>query len=220
LTRRRAAREPMAYLRGCQEFYGLGILVNRAVLVPRPETETLVEVALQAIPPAPGVVVDVGTGSGAVALALAVYGPPTWEILGVDVSPAALLTAALNRARLRQTRRVTLFRSDLLAAVPGLLSAVVANLPYVADADAVDPEVRHEPAEAVFAGPDGLRLIRRLIDEAVARLRPGGPLLLEVGIGQAATVRRWMEEAGFSGVAIERDGAGVPRVVWGRWSAR
>jgi release factor glutamine methyltransferase len=215
LVDRRAQREPYAYLAGRTEFFGLELLVTPDVLIPRPETEVLVATALAQVPRRPGRVVDVGTGSGAVALALARHGDPAWRIEAVDLDLAALEVARANRDRLGLS--VCLYPSDLLAQVrPGLLG-IVANLPYVADLDPVDPEVRYEPQNAVFAGPDGLGLIRRLVRQAPSRLQPGGWIGLEVGAGQAQEVAERLSAAGFRPVETERDWAGVERVVWGVW---
>jgi release factor glutamine methyltransferase len=215
LTARRRRREPFAYLRGWQEFCGLRLAVSRACLVPRPETETLVQAALTMVPRRPGAVVDVGTGSGAVALAMAAAGDPAWEVLGVDVSPAALAVAQANARALGLAERVAFRASSLLEDVGGPLVAVVANLPYVGADDAVDPEVWWEPPDALFAGRDGLGLMAALMPQAAARLEPGGLLLLEVGASQAKAVARLMEAAGFTDVGTACDLAGVPRVVWG-----
>ncbi|MCL8208124.1 MAG: peptide chain release factor N(5)-glutamine methyltransferase [Actinomycetia bacterium] len=215
LVARRARREPYAYLVGRTTFYGLDLVVTPAVLVPRPETELLVDAALAHCPPRPGRVVDVGTGSGALALALARHGPPVWRVEAVDIDLAALEVARTNRDRLGLA--VCLYPSDLLAQVrPGILG-IVANLPYVAWGDTVDPEVRHEPPVAVFAGPDGLGLIRRLVAQARGRLEPGGWLGLEVGAGQADVVQAWLATAGFRPVGVETDWAGIGRIVWGVW---
>lgn len=215
LVARRARREPYAYLAGRTSFYGLDLAVTPAVLVPRPETELLVATALAHLPRRPGRVVDVGTGSGAVALALARHGDAAWRIEAVDIDLAALEVARANRDRLGLA--VCLYPSDLLAQVrPGILG-IVANLPYVANADPVDPEVRYEPPGAVFAGPDGLSLIRRLVAQAPDRLEPRGWIGLEVGAGQAEPVAERLATAGFRPVGIEPDWAGIGRVVWGVW---
>jgi release factor glutamine methyltransferase len=216
LVERRRRREPFAYLRGWQEFWGMRLNVSPACLVPRPDTETLVEVALRVVPRRAGQVVDVGTGSGAVILALARSGPPSWRLMGVDRSPEALRVAAGNRSMLGLDARVSVRASDLLEAVECPLLGVVANLPYVGDGESVEPEVRWEPRSAVFAGPDGLALVARLIDQAVPKMEPGGVVALEVGAGQSEAVRRLMDAAGLRDGGVERDLAGLPRVVWGR----
>jgi release factor glutamine methyltransferase len=215
LFRRRAAREPLAYLTGHREFYGLDLVVSPRVLIPRPETETLVETALRVMPDRPGRVVDVGTGSGAIALALASSGPRSWEVEAVDLDLGALAVARANRARLGVPIKV--YPSDLLTQVePGLLG-VVANLPYVGPDDAVDPEVRFEPRQAVFAPDGGLLLIRRLISQVPMKLLAGGCLALEVGSAQAAAVSDAMREVGLDVGSPALDLAGQARVVWGVW---
>ena len=215
LFRRRAAREPLAYLTGRREFFGLDLIVSPRVLIPRAETETLVETALRSVPIRPGRVVDVGTGSGAVALALSSAGPKSWAVEAVDLDLGALAVARTNRARLGLP--IKIYPSDLLSQVePGLL-AIVANLPYVDPRDPVDPEVRFEPRQAVFAPDRGLKLIERLIGQAPMKLRPEGRLLLEVGAGQARDVSDTMRAHGFQVDAPTIDLAGHERVVGGVW---
>jgi release factor glutamine methyltransferase len=215
LVERRSQREPLAYLTGGREFYGLWLRVTPAVLVPRPETETLVEWALHHVPDRPGRVVDVGCGSGAVALALAHAGPTVWAVEAVDVDPAAVDLTRLNAARLGL--QVTAYRSDLVAEVAPDCLGIVANLPYVNPVADVDPEVRFEPPHAVFAPEEGLGLIRRLVGEAPAKLVPGGVLGLEIGVGQAETVTDWLAAAGFHPLREGIDLQGQVRVVGGEW---
>ena len=211
LAARRREREPVAYILGSKGFRTIELAVDARVLVPRPETEHLVEAALDL--PAGARVADVGTGSGAVALALKTERPDL-EVLGTELSPGALAVARANAARLGLD--VELLEGDLLDPVEGPLDAVVSNPPYVADADRLTLPLeiaRHEPSEALFAGADGLDVIRRLIPAAAAR---GAALLaLEVGAGQAATVAGLVREA-FPEVGTARDLAGIERVVIGR----
>lgn len=215
LVERRAQREPVAYLTGHREFYGLDLSVTPRVLIPRPESETLVEWVLTRVPAEPGRVVDVGTGSGAVALALAKAGPSVWAVEAVDLDLQALEVARENRRRLGLS--VQMYPSDLLAQVkPGIL-AVVANLPYVALTDAVDPEVAYEPRHAVYAAEGGLALIDRLVDQASTKLRDGGTLALEVGAGQAERVLARLRRAGFEPAPPGIDLQGTARVVGGVW---
>jgi release factor glutamine methyltransferase len=204
LVRRRAVdREPVAYLLGAKGFRHIELAVDPRVLVPRPETELLVEAAL-ALPPGARVV-DVGTGSGAVALALK-HERPDLDVVATDVSADALAVARENAARLGLD--VTFVQADLYE---GAFDAVLSNPPYVADGDELPPEVgRHEPAGALFAGPDGLAVIRRLI----ARRPPF--LALEVGAGQAPAVAELAREAGFEDVEALPDLAGIDRVVVAR----
>jgi release factor glutamine methyltransferase len=185
---------PAQYITGHQEFWGLDLIVSPAVLIPRPETEHLVETVLEL---SRGMtrprILDVGTGSGAIALALA-HDLPHAEVFAADISPAALEIAAANAARLQLQSRVTFTQSDLLAAFheEEQFDFVVSNPPYVGEReeDIVQREVKKfEPHTAVFAGPDGLDVIRRLIPQARAHLRPGGWLLMEIGYTQEANVR-------------------------------
>lgn len=215
LAAQRARREPMAYVLGHQEFFGLDLLVTPRVLVPRPATESLVETALAKVPAHPGRVVDVGVGSGAVALALAKHGCPDWRVEGVDSDLQALELARANRARAGV--RARFYPSDLLAQVEGGLLAVVANLPYVGRADQVDPEVAFEPPRAVFGGERGPELILRLVSQLAAKVMPGGVALLEVGAGQTPEVSDALSAVGFSAEPPVADAEGIFRVVWGRW---
>ncbi len=224
LLEARARRVPVAYLTGEREFWSLPLRVDARVLVPRPETETLVEAALERLGPAPRVA-DVGTGSGALALALAseLPGAALWA---VDRSAAALVVARENAAALGLASRVEFREGDLLsplADLAGTLDAVVANLPYIPTAEIarLQPEVReHEPLEALDGGHDGLRPIARIARQAPRLLRPGGWLLLEVGAGQAGAVAQLLLAGGaFAGVGTRRDLAGIERVVAGRRAA-
>ena len=215
VRRRSAGREPVAYITGRRGFRHLDLAVDGRVLVPRPETELLVEIGIELL--AQGArVVDVGTGSGAIALALA-QERPDLEVLATDSSPDALDVARANAARLGLDGVVTFYEGDLLAgAGAGKVDAVLSNPPYVADADraTLAPEItRHEPPGALFAGKDGLDVIRRLVPAAAdagARL-----LAIELAEGQADAVARLMRAAGFGEVHARRDLAGIERVVIG-----
>lgn len=210
LVERRAAREPVAYILGRREFRYLTLAVDPRALIPRPETELLVELGLGLA--AGSRVVDVGTGSGAVALALASERPDL-VVTGTDVSDAALALARGNAERLGLG--VSFCQSDLLTeGAP--FDAVLANLPYVADGAELAPEImRYEPLGALFAGPDGLSVLRRLVDQLA-----GAPevlvLALEIGAEQAAAVSELIRGAGFGAVEVLRDLAGLDRVVVGR----
>jgi release factor glutamine methyltransferase len=210
VRRRSAGREPVAYILGRRGFRHLELAVDPRVLVPRPETELLVEVGLEL--PERARVVDVGTGSGAVALALK-HERPDLEVLGTDSSADALEVARANAARLGLD--VEFLRGDLLAGV-GEVDAVLSNPPYVADREraSLAPEIaRHEPPGALFAGADGLDVIRRLVPAAV---RFGARLLaIEVGAGQAAAVGELVHAAGFAEATARRDLGGIERVVVG-----
>jgi release factor glutamine methyltransferase len=217
LIGRRARREPVAYILGRWGFRGLDLDVDPRVLVPRPETELLVDRCLALLDGVPGpAVVDVGTGSGAIALALASEAPGA-DVCGCDVSEGALDVARTNAARLGI--EVEWARSDLLSAFGGRrFQLVVSNPPYVAAAEieGLEPEVRDwEPRGATVAGETGLEVIEALVSAAPAALAPGGALVLEVGAGQADAASRIMEAAGLGGVARDRDHAGIERIVWG-----
>ena len=214
VRRRSAGREPVAYITGRRGFRHIELEVDARVLVPRPETELLVEVGVELLPRGARVV-DVGTGSGAIALALKDERPDL-EVVGTDVSADALAVARRNAARLGLDGVVELRAGDLLAGV-GETDAVLSNPPYVADGEraALAPEItRHEPPGALFAGADGLDVIRRLVPAAAAA---GARLVaIEVGAGQAAAVAALMDAAGFARVQARRDLAGIERVVVGR----
>ena len=209
---RRTQREPVAYILGTKGFRTIDLLVDPRVLIPRPETEHLVEAGLEL--PQGARVADVGTGSGAVALALKAERPDL-EVVATDASAEALAVARANAQRLGL--ELELLEGDLLEPVEGQLDAVLSNPPYVADADrgTLAPDItRHEPEIALYAGSDGLSLIRRLAPQAAAA---GASLLgLEVGFGQAGTVARIVREAGFEDTHAIADLAGIERVVVGR----
>ena len=220
LIKRRQAGESVAYLVGKKEFWGLDFAVDARVLVPRPDTETLVEEARERLgPPAEGTalaIADVGTGSGAIAVTLAKLFPAA-VVYAVDKSPDALEVARGNAERLGV--QVTFLEGDLSAplAAHGPLSLIAANLPYIPTGDlaALPADVQTEPKLALDGGPDGLALVRRLVADAPALLAPGGALALEIGAGQASATAALLVEAGFSDVRARRDLAGVERVVSG-----
>jgi release factor glutamine methyltransferase len=207
LVARRGAREPVAYILGSRGFRHLSVDVDARVLIPRPETELLVEAALEL--PAGARVLDVGTGSGAVALALA-QERPDLEVWGSDVSPDALELAVVNARRLGLAVRFEV--ADLLEGLAEPFDAVVANLPYVEDGSELPPEVAgFEPPGALFGGPDGLDVVRRL----VGMLGDVPWVALEIGAGQAPAVAGLLNANGFASVAARRDLAGIERVVVG-----
>ena len=212
LVERRASREPVAYVLGRRAFRDLELAVDRRVLVPRPETELLVEAALEL--PEGARVLDVGTGSGAVALALA-QERPDLEVTGSDNDAEALAVARANGERLGL--RVAWVQADLLAGAAGPWDGVVANPPYVAEAelDGLAPEVaHHEPRAALAAGRDGLAVIERLVGELAAAAVPWAAL--EVGAGQAPAVRGRLAAAGYAVTEARPDLAGIERVVVAR----
>ena len=212
VRRRAVEREPVAYITGRRGFRHIELSVDRRALIPRPETELLVEVALAL--PAGARVLDLGTGSGAVALALA-QERPDLRVSGSDVDADALELARANGQRLGLA--VQWLRADLLDGVPDEFDAVLSNPPYVAESEraALAPEIlRHEPARALFAGVDGLDAIRALLVQLAARERVR-LIALEVGAGQAGAVAELMSDAGFATVRGERDLAGIERVVVG-----
>jgi release factor glutamine methyltransferase len=208
VRRRSVEREPVAYITGVKGFRRLDLHVDARVLIPRPETETLVEAALD-LPPGARVV-DVGTGSGAVALALKDERPDL-TVAGTDRSAEALSVARANAARLGVD--VAFVEGDLLAGLEA--DAVVSNPPYVEDGAALAPEIaRHEPPVALYAGPEGLSVVRRLVAQVAAS--PARFVALEVGMGQAGEVAGILRAAGFGAVQTRRDLAGIERVVAGR----
>ena len=213
---RRERREPVAYITGTKAFRRLEISVNRDVLIPRPETEVLVEVGLDLWDASPGSrAVDIGTGSGAIALALADERPGR-SVVGTDCSAAALRVAADNAKRLRLAERVKLCLTDGAADVDLRGAVVLANLPYISSADlsTLQPEIsRWEPRTAVIAGTDGLSVIRKVV--AQAGRGKARAAAFEIGVGQAESVAALLIDAGFERTAVHRDLAGHPRVVSG-----
>ncbi len=221
LAKRRRDGEPVAYLIGRREFWGLDLAVTPAVLIPRPETETLVEVALARLPVDRGVrVLDLGTGSGAIALALARERPQA-EVVATDLSPEALDVARGNAARLG-IGNVAFLRSDWYAGVPpDRYDAIVANPPYIAldDPHLRDGDLRFEPRGALASGVTGLSALATIVAGARDRLVPGGFLAVEHGFDQGDAVRGLFEASGFVAVEASRDLAGIWRVVVGQAAA-
>ena len=215
LVARRARREPMAYILGRRGFRGLELAVGPDVLVPRPDTETLVEWAVE-VAPHGAEVLDWGTGSGAIALALADERPDL-GVVALDVSPRAVAVAASNATANGLT--VTVLESDGFAAVTGRrFGLVAANPPYLSDAEleAAEPELAFEPRGALTSGPAGDEAIARLAAEAPVHLAPGGWLLCEIGAGQSARAQELFRASGLVDVSTRRDLAGIERVVGGR----
>jgi release factor glutamine methyltransferase len=214
---RRLRGEPLAYITGHKAFYGLDLLVDARVLDPRADTETLVDWALQALPPAPQRVLDLGTGSGAVALALQ-HERRLWEVHALDHSADALAVAQANAQRLKLP--VHFAQGNWLQGAQGRFHAIVSNPPYVAEGDPHLDALRHEPTLALTSGPDGLDAIRTIIASAPQHLHPGGWLLLEHGFEQAQAVCALLQQAGFSEVQTRHDLAGLERCSGGRFNPR
>jgi release factor glutamine methyltransferase len=224
LVRGRGARTPVAYLLGEREFFSLVFAVDRRVLVPRPETELLVEVAREHLRACEApLFCDVGTGSGCVAVAL-LHELPAARGLAVDLAPGALEVAGANAARHRVQARLALLEGDLLEPLRGgeawgRLDAVLSNPPYVVRGDpALEEDVRaHEPEQALYVpGDDPLEPARRLAAQALEALAPGGLLALEIGFGSGAEARALLASLGYADVAVHPDLARVERVVAGR----
>ena len=215
---RRGAGEPLAYIVGSKEFFGLELHVDARVLVPRPDTETVVEWSLEVLADtAAPRVVDLGTGSGAIALAIA-HRRADAQVEAVDASADALAVASENARRLSLPVRFT--HGEWLAGCGGPYDLIVSNPPYVAEGDEHLPALRHEPLQALVAGADGLDDIRAIVEQAPRRLASNGWLLLEHGWDQSTAVRGLLQAAGFADVGSRRDLAGIERCTGGRWLER
>lgn len=222
LVNRRVTGEPIAYLLGYREFYGQCFSVSPGVLIPRPETELLVDAGLQALTTKVGAggtaqVLDLGTGSGCIAISIALAQPAA-KVTGIDVSTQALAIAGRNAQALNAT--VTWIESNWFAALSTQrFDLIVSNPPYIADHDPhLDQgDLRHEPAAALASGGDGLMAIRHIIAAAPPHLAPGGALWLEHGYDQAAAVRDLLLQHGFAEVSSRRDLAGIERIGGGIW---
>ncbi|WP_415910482.1 peptide chain release factor N(5)-glutamine methyltransferase [Oleiharenicola sp. Vm1] len=217
LVKRRSEREPLQYIVGTTEFGGLTLKVDRRALIPRPETELLVEIAKEKCAPPPARVLDLGTGSGALALALAKLFPEA-RVTAVDVSPDALALARENAAALGLAERVAFMPSDWFAALPAddRFELIVANPPYLTDAETREttPEVqKFEPWNALSSGPAGTEALAVIVREARTRLAPGGWLICETGIAQHAQLLDWMRTAGYASVESRKDLTGRDRFV-------
>jgi release factor glutamine methyltransferase len=223
---RRLAAEPVAYITGRREFYGRAFAVSPDVLIPRPETELVVDEALAAIAERrnaaadrPLRVADVGTGSGCLAVTLAAECPDI-TVVGTDISPGALSVASTNASRLGVSARITFRLASLLSGINTAFDVIASNPPYVARRDAASlfPDVRdYEPDPALFGGDDGLEVIRDLVPSAAEALLEGGWFLMEIGAGQAAAVTALIEATdGLELIHVGADLAGIPRVVVAR----
>lgn len=220
LIQRRLAGEPIQYITGEAEFFGIPFRITPDVLIPRPETEHLVEAALKLTPPSSQRrILDVGTGSGAIAIAIA-RNRPSCQITATDLSAGAINLARANAGRAGVDERIRFLRGDLFTPVTGeRFDIVVSNPPYVPlrDRNSLSVEVREfEPQSALFAGEDGLDLYRRLIPEAVPFLEPNGWLLLEIGYGQQPAIEELLQTSGYTGVDFIPDYQAIPRVAIAR----
>ncbi len=217
MLQRRRDGEPVALILGRQQFWSLDLMLGAATLVPRPETERLVELALERI--APGArcdVIDLGTGSGAIALAIASERPLA-RVTGVDAAPEALAVAAVNAAQLGLALR--LLEGDWFSPVAGeRFDLVLSNPPYLADADPHLANLRHEPRAALVSGPTGMESIEAITIAARGHLRAQGELLMEHGMAQGAAVRACLQAAGYADVATWQDLEGRDRISGGRWA--
>ena len=216
LERRGRDREPVPYLIGHTEFYGLPFLVNAGVLIPRPSTETLVGIAVERLG-AGGLAADIGTGSGAIAVSIARLTPA--RVVATDISDAALAVAASNALLHGVEARVRFLRGDLLEPLAGAaepFDLIASNPPYIAadELGSLMPELRHEPREALCDEADGYRLLKTLVEGAPRFLRPGGALLLEVGVKQAGPVRQLaLYHGAYGDVKVWKDLDGIDRVI-------
>jgi release factor glutamine methyltransferase len=217
LCQRRLAGEPLAYIVGSKSFFGLNLLVDKRVLVPRPDTETLVEWALACAPTVdkPPSVLDLGTGSGAIALAIK-YLRPAWQVIALDASADALVVAQ-NNAKLLNLNVNFLQSSWFDALSNGKFDIIVSNPPYIVEGDAHVAALAHEPKQALTSGADGLDDIRQIITQAPDFLNTDGYLLLEHGYDQAGAVRDLLIQRGFAQVQSRLDLAGIERCSGGKW---
>ena len=215
MVRRRAARTPVAYITGRREFMGMDFHVSPAVLIPRPDTEILVEAAIERLKDVQdGLILDVGTGSGAVLIGT-LSRTAGCRGVGVDISPPAIKVATANAERLLEPGRASFALADLFPAEPVLFDAILSNPPYITADEMVQlaPEVRQEPALALLGGADGLDFYRRLVAGGARYVKPGGFMAFEVGAGQAAAVSSLAAAAGWRTESIIPDYAGIERVV-------
>ncbi|NOT17127.1 MAG: peptide chain release factor N(5)-glutamine methyltransferase [Sulfuriferula sp.] len=217
LFQRRLLAEPIAYIFGEKEFYGMCFTVTPDVLIPRPDTELLVESALARIPTdSPARILDLGTGSGAIAISIA-QSRPLSHVIAVDKSAAALTVALANAVKLGVIN-VTFIASDWFLAIPTSeqFDVIVSNPPYIAEHDAHLQQLQHEPISALTAGITGLDDLQKIIKHAPQYLAQNGYLLLEHGYNQAAIVREYLAQAGYADIHSEQDLSNVARVSWGR----
>ena len=218
LVRRRGEGEPLQHLLGTVEFCGHTFLCDKRAMVPRPETEELVELVKSEIRNPKSEILDVGTGSGVIALSLAAKFPEA-EVHAVDVSDDALALARENAARLGLSERIRFVKGNLLGAIERDFDLIVANLPYVSlqDRQSLSREVLRDPEVALFAGERGDELVRQLIEQAGARLRPGGLLALETGVGQSDALLSFLAKKNYHDIESKNDYSSTPRFLFARY---
>jgi release factor glutamine methyltransferase len=218
LVKRRGQGEPLQHLLGTVEFCGQTFAIDKRAMVPRPETEELVELLQSTIENRKSKIIDVGTGSGVIALSLAAEFPEA-ETYGVDISEDALSLARENAAQLRLSERVRFQKSDLLENLSERFDLIVANLPYISmqDRHLLAREVLHDPEVALFGGPSGDELVRKLIEQAPAHLEPGGLLALEIGLGQAEGLSDFLRQKNYHDIELKRDYSGISRFLLARY---
>ena len=218
LVKRRSEGEPLQHLLGTAEFCGLTFLCDKRAMVPRPETEELVEFLVSEIQDPKSKILDVGTGSGVIALSLAAKFPEA-EIVAVDISDDALALARENAERLGLSEQVQFTKSSLFENLDERFDVIVANLPYISmqDRHLLSREVLHDPAVALFGGERGDEFIRALIEKASSRLRPGGLLALEIGVGQSEALLELLAQKNYHDIESKTDYAGTPRFLFARY---
>ncbi len=220
LVKRRGQGEPLQHLLGTVEFCGHTFAIDKRAMVPRPETEELVELLLAEISGQKSEIriLDVGTGSGVIGLSLAVKFPQA-NVCAIDISEDALSLARENAAQLRLTERVRFQKSDLLENVSERFDLIVANLPYISmqDRHLLAREVLHDPEVALFGGPGGDELVRKLIEQAPAHLEPGGLLALEIGLGQAEGLSDFLRQKNYHDIELKKDYSGISRFLLARY---
>ena len=218
--KRRGQGEPLQHLLGTVEFCGHTFAIDKRAMVPRPETEELVELLLAEISGQKSEIriLDVGTGSGVIGLSLAVRFPQA-NVCAIDISEEALSLARENAAQLRLSERVRFQKSDLLENVSERFDLIVANLPYISmqDRHLLAREVLHDPEVALFGGPSGDELVRKLIDQAPAHLEPDGLLALEIGLGQAEGLSDFLRQKNYHDIALKKDYSGISRFLLARY---
>src|SRR5437870_3395471 len=218
LVKRRSQGEPLQHLLGTVEFCGLTFLCDKRAMVPRPETEELVELLKSEIQNPESKIIDVGTGSGVIALSLAAKFPEA-EIYAIDISEDALSLARENAAQLRLSERVRFQKTDLLENLSERFDLIVANLPYISmqDRHLLAREVLHDPEMALFGGPGGDELVRKLIEQAPAHLEAGGLLALEIGLGQVEGLSDFLRQKNYHDIEFKKDYSGISRFLLARY---